>query len=336
MNLKPLTLAAALALACSSAPEARAAEPQLPRDGWVSWEVPAPEGAPFRCCWSSWDERIAGHEPCNLDEPNYGYGTRRQGDTTNAARVYARTTGGKIDRLQVLAAACPVTSKTPIHELAGVTPEDSVHWLTTQAKVGGIGPSEEKSLVQHALAAIAMHRGEAARDELSWFARKDSRVEARKWAVFWMAMMRGTEGADVASSVMFADTSAEVRKHAALAIAHNKSPRVAADLIRLGNSDQDDDVRAQAWFWLAQSERPEAEQAINQALRKDESEHVREQAVFALSRLPDDRAANALIATAEDRTLSREQRKRAVFWLSQSESDSAQAYLEKVLAVRAN
>ena len=60
-------------------------------------------------------------------------------------------------------------------------------------------------------------------------------------------------------------------------------------------------------------------------------EHVREQAIFALSQLPDERATRALIAAAEDRSLSREQRKRAVFWLAQSESEAAQTYLEKVL-----
>ena len=51
-----------------------------------------------------------------------------------------------------------------------------------------------------------------------------------------------------------------------------------------------------------------------------------------LSQLPGDRAVKALIEVAQDQSLSREQRKRAVFWLSQSESDAAQAYLEKVLA----
>ena len=43
------------------------------------------------------------------------------------------------------------------------------------------------------------------------------------------------------------------------------------------------------------------------------------------------RAARALIATAEDRSLSREVRKRALFWLAESESDAAQNYLERVL-----
>ena len=39
-----------------------------------------------------------------------------------------------------------------------------------------------------------------------------------------------------------------------------------------------------------------------------------------------------MIAAAEDKSLSREQRKRAVFWLSQSKSNAALAYLDKVLA----
>lgn len=335
MNLRTLTCAAAVALATGCFPAAHAGAPQLPGDGWVSWEVPAPDGTPFWCCWSSWDERVAAHQPCKLDERNHGYGTRREGDVTDAARVYVRSTGGKVDRLQVLAAACPVESKASIHELTGITSEDSVRWLSAQATQRSLGSSGSESVAQQALAAMAMHRGGFAQEALTGFARHDPRVEARKWAVFWMAMLRGAEGAEIASSVMFADASPEVRKHAALAIAHNKSARVAADLIRLGNADQDDDVRAQAWFWLAQSERPEAEQAISQALRKDDSAHVREQAVFALSQLPGDRATKALIAAAEDQSLPREQRRRAVFWLSQSESDSAQAYLEKVLTVSA-
>jgi HEAT repeat protein len=76
-----------------------------------------------------------------------------------------------------------------------------------------------------------------------------------------------------------------------------------------------------------------AEQAIFAALRKEPEEDVRERAVIALSRLPDERATRALIAVAEDRSQSRELRKRAVFWLSQSETDAAQTYLEQVLSV---
>ena len=122
---------------------------------------------------------------------------------------------------------------------------------------------------------------------------------------------------------MFNDKDPEVRKHAAFAITQSKSPRVTQDLIRLGNTDKDGEVRAQAWFWLAHTGAPDSEDAIVAALKKDSDDHVREQAIFALSQLPDERATRALIAAAEDRSLSSEQRKRAVFWLAQSESKGA-------------
>jgi HEAT repeat protein len=98
------------------------------------------------------------------------------------------------------------------------------------------------------------------------------------------------------------------------------------------------ETRKWAIFWLAMvrsSDGADVDATINAALRKDVDEDVREQAIFALSRLPDERATKALIAVAEDQSLTHEQRKRAVFWLSQLESGAAQAYLEKVLALSA-
>jgi HEAT repeat protein len=207
---------------------------------------------------------------------------------------------------------------------------DSIQWLVARARQAE-GTGKHRHIGQSALAALALHRGDLARDALAGFTR-DPRVETRKSAVFWLAMLRGAEGADITRTVMFGDQDPEVRKHAAFAMSQSKSPRAAPDLIRQGNGDNVGDVRAQAWFWLAQMGAAEAEQAIGQALRKDADESVREQAIFALSQLPDERATRALISAAEDRSLSRTQRKRAVFWLSQSEADSAQAYLERVLA----
>jgi hypothetical protein len=105
----------------------------------------------------------------------------------------------------------------------------------------------------------------------------------------------------------------------------------ARELAHFARDDARAEARKWAVFWLAQGGRANAEDVIAQVLRGDKDGEVREHAVFALSLLPGERPVKALIATAEDRALSREQRKRAVFWLSQSEKDSAQAYLEKVL-----
>ena len=322
------TLTGFLALALLST--AHSAELKLPRDGWVSWEVPATENAPAWCCWGPGQTGSAPPTTCRLDHrQGFGIGGGHREATTETVKVYTHLTAGKIDRLQVLAASCPVQTNTPIQALDPVTAEDSARWLIDRVRQDG---AARRSSGEDALAALAMHRGDLARDALVKFARNDAHQENRKSAIFWLALLRGAEGAEITSSLMFNDQEAEVRKHAAFAMAQTRSPRAAADLVRQGNSDKVGDVRAQAWFWLAQTGAPGAEQAITAALRKDADDHVREQAIFALSQLPEDRATRALVAAAEDQTLSREQRKRAVFWLAQSESASAQAYLEKVLA----
>jgi HEAT repeat protein len=97
-------------------------------------------------------------------------------------------------------------------------------------------------------------------------------------------------------------------------------------------NDSSPEVRGHAAFWLAHTGAARAEDALFMASRQDRDDHVREEAIFALSQLPDERATAALIRAAEDQSLAREQRKRALFWLAQSQSSGALAYLDEVLA----
>jgi hypothetical protein len=319
-------------------PHARGADLTLPRDGWITWEVAAVDGAPDWCCYASnsWSSsegfRNTPVTPCRLDGRQQSVGNV-DGATTENFRIYVRTVGGKIDRLRAFSATCPVNAATGIRDFGTLAADDNARWLIDIARQQNPGAREhgETNLEEDVLAALAISRGDVARDGLANIARNDANVETRKQAVFWLARLRGSEGADITASIMFNDQSADVREHAAFALSDSRSPRAAADLIRLGNTDPDSNVRSQAWFWLAHNGAPEAENAIFAAIRKDADDEVREQAVFALSRLPNERATQALIAVVEDRSQSRESRKHAIFWLAQSESDSAQAYLEQVL-----
>ena len=326
MNIQTIRIAA-LCLAVVATP-AFAAELTLPKDGWTSWQVEAVDGAPEWCCWSGRGDSDASRASCKLDQDSGNFGSRDK-QTTDSVRVYARVAGGMVERLRVLSATCPVEARTPIHELGNVAVDDSARWLTTLSKRQGTDKNDD--LQENVLAGLAMHRGDLAQNVLTDIARGNDRAETRKKAIFWLALLRGTAGAEAASSAMFNDKDPQVRQHAAFAITESKLPNVAQHLIRLGNTDSDGEVRAQAWFWLAHTGASGAEEAITAALKKDKDDQVREQAIFALSQLPDDRATRALVTVAEDRSLSAEQRKRAVFWLAQSESEGAQKYLETVL-----
>jgi hypothetical protein len=312
------------------APRALSAELTLSQDGWSSWQIGAVSDAPDWCCWrDDMNFRDSSRMSCRLDASSQSYGSRDHA-RTDVVRVYAHAAGGRIDRLRVLSASCPVETATPIHDLGRVADDDSARWLMDLAKRDGVTIARRDN-ENDVLAALAVNRGDVARDGLAGIARNDARTETRKQAVFWMALVRGQEGADITSSIMFTDKDAELREQAAFALAQSEAPRAAADLIRLGNTDRAAEVRAQAWFWLAHTAVPETESAIFTALRKETDAEVRERAILALSRLPDERAAKALLAIAEDRSQSRELRKRAVFWLSQSDSDAALTYLEQVL-----
>ena len=266
MSARDRLLALAALVAAALVSPARAAEPTLPRDGWVSWDVPVGD-APAWCCFNSWRGSDAAPSTCQLDGHDNGFGTRHD-ERTDTITVYARAQGGKLDRLRVLSANCPVDAKTPIAEQS-VSADESTRWLLAQVK--NDSAQSRNSLADNGLAALSMHRGDLARD----------------------------------------------------------------GMIALGNTDPRSEVRKKVWFWLAISGAPGTEPAISAAVRKDPDDDVREQAVFALSRLPDERAAKALIATAKDQSLSREQRKRAVFWLAQSESPAALTFLDDVLTASA-
>lgn len=263
MKAGTLTIRIAAACLAGLATTVHAAEPALPRDGWASWQVEAVEGAPAWCCWSSWDDRESSRTSCRLDDDHGSFGSR-DGAKTDAVRVYARVAGGKVERLRVFSATCPVEAATPIHVI-DTTTDDSARWLVAFIKRMDQGTKQD--FRDSVLAALAMHRGERAQDALATLARGDAHTETRKKAVFWLAMLRGAAGADIASSVMFNDADADVRRHGAFAITQSKSPRVASDLIRLGGTDKEGDVRAQAWFWLAHTGAAQAEDAIVAALR---------------------------------------------------------------------
>ena len=312
------------------APRASSAELTLAQDGWSSWQIGAAAQAPDWCCWGDdVNFRDSSRKSCRLDAASQSFGSRDHA-TTDVVRIYARTAGGKVDRLRVLSATCPVETATPIHDLGRVADDDSARWLLDMAQRDS-STTGRRDNGNDVLAALAVNRGDVARDGIAGIARNDARIEARKQAVFWIALLRGSEGADIASSIMFTDKNPDVREHAAFSLAQSEAPRATADLIRLGSTDRDAEVRAQAWFWLAHTAVPEAESAIFTALRKETDAEVRERAILALSRLPDERAAKALVSIAEDRSQSRELRKRAVFWLSQSDSDAALRYLDQVL-----
>lgn len=311
------------AVACLAAGDASAATLQMPRDGWVSWEVETVPNAPAWCCFE-WNSNQAQSNTCQLDRRDHGYGSNSDQDTVQSMRIYARFRAGKPDRIRALATACPVQTLTPVHRIDGVEAGESIEWLNRI-----VTPHTAQS--DDALAAMAVHRGASAAQALQRVAISDAHIENRKQAMFWATQLRGDEGLKMTLPFLFSDPDAKVREHAAFAVAQTKMPAAIQALMRQAREDVSTQVRAQAWFWLAQTGAAEAETAILEALNGEKSRRVRDQAVFALSQLPEPGNVAALVRVAEDRSTERDVRKQALFWLAQSESDEALRYLDRLL-----
>ncbi|HEX9164324.1 MAG TPA: HEAT repeat domain-containing protein [Gemmatimonadales bacterium] len=104
------------------------------------------------------------------------------------------------------------------------------------------------------------------------------------------------------------------------------------DLLRIGrNANLPRETRKQAVFWLSQDAGDAATRGLaDLAEDQKQDRDVREHAVFALSQLDDDKGTEALIRLAKTNN-DPAIRKRAIFWLGQSDDPRALALFEELL-----
>jgi hypothetical protein len=146
----------------------------------------------------------------------------------------------------------------------------------------------------------------------------------------------GTVSAPAASQLMLAIArrGGKAAEDAIMPATLADSVEVWPDLIRLARTPEaSTDVRKAAVFWVGQAVAAAATAGLvevvgDEAVNRD----VRESAVFALSQRPNGEGVPALLATART-DKDGKIRRRAIFWLGQSEDPRALAYFEEVLTM---
>jgi HEAT repeat protein len=104
------------------------------------------------------------------------------------------------------------------------------------------------------------------------------------------------------------------------------------DLLQIARqSDISRKVRRTAVFWLGQAAGDAATRGLTDLVEDRSADHeVRETAVFALSQRPKDEGVPALIKIARDNR-DPELRRKAIFWLGQSDDPRALSLFEELL-----
>ncbi|KAA3615697.1 MAG: outer membrane protein assembly factor BamD [Calditrichaeota bacterium] len=163
-------------------------------------------------------------------------------------------------------------------------------------------------------------------------AEKHSNDDLRADAIFWIGQnSEDLESLKKLSNFAREDKAFAVQKKAIFAISQIETSTALDELVILSKELKNKELRANALFWLSQNATSKKHiGAIRDAAYNDKDGHVQEKAVFALHQLEKNKGLDDLIKIAKDHPSSRI-RKKAIFWLGQSDDDRAIDALEDIL-----
>ena len=153
--------------------------------------------------------------------------------------------------------------------------------------------------------------------------------ETRKSAIFWAGQTRSA-GTTREIASLIDDRDHEVAKSALFAMSQLRTDEGARILLGAArNTALPLEVRKSAVFWVGQMASEEASKGL-QDLTTDANSDVKQQAVFALSQMKTEKSMDALINIART-SKDKELRKKALFWLGQSNDPRALKIFEEIL-----
>ncbi len=262
---------------------------------------------------------------CCADDGCRGYTSgapvRLEGQTSLV--VLVRIAAGLVDQIRVVSPDCKLDAGgLPFFWINNVPPDASVAWLKTQIN----GQHPDRSIF-----AISMHDGPAADRALGELTAATQPERVREKTAFWLGTSRGVNGVEALKRMLANDPSDRVREQVVFALSQSKDPAGIQTVIETARNDKSAHVREKALFWLAQKAgNKQAAEVINNAVANDADRRVREQAVFALKQLPAEQGIPLLIGVAKNNP-DPGVRKKAMFWLGQSNDPRAIEFFAQVL-----
>jgi hypothetical protein len=299
---------------------------------WIAWDVAANESGGQACC-ASWREGATSRCGCGLEERDgVSLDDKRTGrnvalEAASRVVVLVRVQAGTVQRVAAYAADCEVDAGgRPVVMLSGVTPADSIAWLSSLAVSAGGEPRGRSG----ALMAVAFHAATEADAALERIALRPEAGKPSEDAVFWMGAARGRAGFEAVRRVLATAANDGLREKAVFALSISKEGDAVPVLVDLAKTSTSARVRGQALFWLGQKAGAKVAGTLAEAVENDPDTKVKTQALFALSQLPPDEGVPLLIQIAKTNR-NAAVKKQAMFWLGQSKDARALAFFEEIL-----
>ena len=216
---------------------------------WVGYRVPMISTSRRLCC-----------DGCRLETGAAAAApTRVVLEPPHELLVLARFENRAITRIRTFTPDCDIdASGTTLVWLAGVTPPDSVAWLSSVISSASAPADARNRILGPALSALAFQAGDPAAQALIGFARTSPNSRVRGQALFWTAQRAGEQALATIGSAIDNDPETDVKKRAVFALSQLPADEGIPKLIEVARSHRNVEVRKQAFFWLGQSKDPRA------------------------------------------------------------------------------
>jgi hypothetical protein len=164
---------------------------------------------------------------------------------------------------------------------------------------------------------------------LKQIASEDKDVEQRGDALFWIGQSNQEGIIQVLLKSINNDPSHKVKEKAIFSLSQIKTDQAIMALLDIAKNNKNEALQNKALFWLAQVSPIKAREMVLKILEQGSSEDRIENAVFTLSQLSQskDEALFQLISG----NYSKQVKKQALFWLSQSDNTGTIDKLQKLL-----
>ncbi len=185
---------------------------------------------------------------------------------------------------------------------------------------------------ERALFALSEYNAPQSQELLLQIARTHEKVELRKKSIFWLTQKNESskEWADQLLDFVFNDPSPQVQEHAVFNLTQLDTD-VRGQLLEIAKTHPNQEIREKAVFWLGQI--ADSEQIVSDLTDialNDPVESIQQKALFALTQSESDLAVDALIELSKNHP-NLSTRKKAVFWLGQSDDERAVQAIEEIL-----
>jgi HEAT repeat protein len=191
--------------------------------------------------------------------------------------------------------------------------------------------ADDREIQEKAIFALSQHDSRTARQALRRYAeRNDVPEELREKAVFWIGQSDDPENAQFLRNLFGRVTSQELKDKIIFSISQTGDAGATQFLGEVArNTSQPIEIRKKALFWLGQKD--DVTGADLAALYGTFSDpEIKEHLIFTLSQ-KDDRAAVDKLLDIARREPDRELRKKAVFWLGQSNDPRVPELMAEIL-----